>query len=294
MEAVINLILPVKKYKSGKVREMYDLDDSLLMVATDRLSAFDRVLPDPIPYKGAVLTQISLFWFEFLKDIAENHVLISDFEKYPDELKEFEQLRSRSIIVKKVEPVPVECIVRGYLSGSGWRDYQKTGEVCGIKLPSDLKESEQLPEPIFTPSTKAEKGDHDENIGFDSVVEKVGQETADFLKEKSLELYKKASEYAKEKGIIIADTKFEFGKTGDKIILIDEILTPDSSRFWPADKYGLGGSQPSFDKQYVRDYLEETGWNKEPPAPNLPKEVIENTSKKYLEAYEKLTGKKLE
>ncbi len=293
MKPINDLDLPVEKFKSGKVREMYDLGDSFLMVATDRLSAFDRVLPDPIPYKGAVLNQISLFWFNFLKNNIDNHVLISDFDKYPENLKEHPELKDRSVIVKKVEPIPVECVVRGYLSGSGWRDYQETGEVCGIKLPEELKKSDKLPEPIFTPSTKAEKGDHDENIGFDSVVKKVGQETADFLKEKSLEIYKKASDFAREKGIIIADTKFEFGKTGDKIILIDEVLTPDSSRFWPADKYSPGGSQPSFDKQYVRDYLEETGWNKEPPAPELPDEIIENTTKKYLEAYEKLTGKNL-
>ncbi|MFO7872450.1 MAG: phosphoribosylaminoimidazolesuccinocarboxamide synthase [Candidatus Undinarchaeales archaeon] len=293
MKPIKDLDLPVEKFKSGKVREMFDLGDSFLMVATDRLSAFDRVIPDPIPYKGAVLNQISLFWFDFLKDTIGNHVLISDFEKYPEELKGHPELKDRSVIVKKAEPIPVECIVRGYLSGSGWRDYQKTGEVCGIKLPEGLKKSDKLPEPIFTPSTKAEKGDHDENIGFDSVVKQVGQETADFLKEKSLEIYKKASDFAREKGIIIADTKFEFGKIDDKIILIDEVLTPDSSRFWPADKYSPGGSQPSFDKQYVRDYLEETGWNKEPPAPELPDEIIENTTKKYLEAYEKLTGKKL-
>lgn len=294
MKPIKDLDLPVKKFKSGKVREMFDLGDSFLMVATDRLSAFDRVLPNPIPYKGAVLNQISLFWFDFLKDVIDNHVLISDFDKYPEELKDHSELKDRSVIVKKVEPIPVECVVRGYLSGSGWKDYQKTGEVCGIKLPPNLKESDKLPEPIFTPATKAEKGDHDENIGFDSVVKKVGQETADFLKEKGLEIYKKASGFAREKGIIIADTKFEFGKIDDKIILIDEVLTPDSSRFWPADKYSPGGSQPSFDKQYVRDYLEETGWNKEPPAPELPDEIIKNTTKKYLEAYEKLTGKKLE
>ncbi len=292
MEAITEFNLPLKKFKSGKVREMYDLGDSFLMVATDRISAFDHVLPNGIPYKGIVLNKVSLFWFDFVKDIIDNHILISNFEDFPENLKDFKELKDRSVIVKKVEPIKIECVVRGYLSGSGWREYKEKGEVCGIKLPQGLVESSKLPEPIFTPSTKEEKG-HDINIAFEKMVDLVGEETASFIKEKSLEIYKKATGYALSKGIIIADTKFEFGKIGDKIILIDEVLTPDSSRFWPADLYKPGGPQPSFDKQYVRDYLTSINWNKEPPVPKLPEEIIKETSKKYVEAYEKLTGKKL-
>ncbi len=292
MEAITEFNLPLKKFKSGKVREMYDLGDSFLMVATDRISAFDHVLPNGIPYKGIVLNKVSLFWFDFVKDIIDNHILISNFEDFPENLRDFKELKDRSVIVKKVEPIKIECVVRGYLSGSGWREYKEKGEVCGIKLPQGLVESSKLPEPIFTPSTKEEKG-HDINIAFEKMVDLVGEETASFIKEKSLEIYKKAADYALSKGIIIADTKFEFGKIDDKIILIDEVLTPDSSRFWPADLYKPGGPQPSFDKQYVRDYLTSINWNKEPPVPKLPEEIVKETSKKYVEAYEKLTGKKL-
>jgi len=293
-QTLTTLNLPLKKFKSGKVREMYDLGDSLLMVATDRISAFDRILPNPIPHKGAVLNKMSLFWFDMMKKIIPNHILISDFEKFPVNLKKFPELKDRSVIAKKVTPIPIECVCRGYLSGSGWKEYKETQSVCGIKLPAGLKESDKLPAPIFTPATKEEAGAHDINISFEKTIEIIGKETAEFLRAKTLEIYQKASDYALKRGIIIADTKFEFGRAenGD-IILIDEILTPDSSRFWPLNKYAPGGSQPSFDKQYVRDYLLSINWNKEPPIPELPEDVIENTSKKYVEAYEKLTGKKL-
>ena len=294
LQTITTLDLPLKKFKSGKVREMYDLGDSLLMVATDRISAFDRILPNPIPHKGAVLNKMSLFWFDMMKKIIPNHILISDFEKFPVNLKKFPELKDRSVIAKKVTPIPIECVCRGYLSGSGWKEYKETQSVCGIKLPAGLKESDKLPAPIFTPATKEEAGAHDINISFEKTIEIIGKETAEFLRAKTLEIYQKASDYALKRGIIIADTKFEFGRAenGD-IILIDEILTPDSSRFWPLNKYAPGGSQPSFDKQYVRDYLLSINWNKEPPIPELPEDVIENTSKKYVEAYEKLTGKKL-
>ncbi len=293
-QTIKTLNLPLPKFKSGKVREMYDLGDSFLMVATDRISAFDRILPNPIPYKGAVLNKISLFWFDMMKKIIPNHILISDFEKFPANLKKFPELESRAVIVKKVAPIPIECVCRGYLSGSGWKEYQETQSVCGIKLPAGLKESDKLPAPIFTPATKEEGGAHDINISFEKACELIGEETAEFLRAKTLEIYQTAADYARKRGIIIADTKFEFGRaeTGE-IILIDEVLTPDSSRFWPSDKYAPGGPQPSFDKQYVRDYLLSINWNKEPPIPELPEEVIENTSRKYIEAYEKLTGNKL-
>lgn len=294
MEPLIAIDLPVDLYKSGKVREMFDLGQEYLMVATDRISAFDRILPNGIPYKGAVLNQISLFWFNMVKDIIDNHVLVSDIGQFPENLKEFTALDKRAVIVKKVKALPVECIVRGYLSGSGWKDYQQTGAVCGIELPVGLEESSMLPEPIFTPSTKADTGDHDMNVSFEKAAEIVGEEIATTLQTKSLEIYQKAASYARERGIIIADTKFEFGIYDDEIILIDEVLTPDSSRFWPLDDYMPGKSQKSFDKQYVRDYLLSINWDKEPPIPNLPGEIIHETSKKYLEAYEKLTGKKLE
>lgn len=282
--------------KQGKVRDIFDFGDKLVIVTTDRISVFDVVLPDPIPYKGIVLTQLTKFWCEYLKDVIENHVVQFGVDGLPEEFtKHKEILEKRTMVVKKAKVIPVECIVRGYLSGSGWKEYQKFGTVCSIKLPDGLKESDKLPQPIFTPSTKAEVG-HDENISFDKAKEIVGEETAEFIKQKSIELYKKATEYAETKGIIIADTKFEFGieqKTG-KIILIDEILTPDSSRFWPKETYRPGCSQPSLDKQYVRDYTESTGWDKTYPGPNLPSEVIETTSKKYLEIYRMLTGKEIE
>jgi phosphoribosylaminoimidazole-succinocarboxamide synthase len=285
----------LKPIKKGKVRDIFDLGDKLVIVTTDRISVFDVVLDDPIPYKGVVLTQLTKFWAEFLKDGIENHIIQFGVDGLPEEfLKHKDVLQQRTMVVKKAKVLPIECIVRGYLSGSGWKEYQKTQSVCGIKLPTGLRESEKLPEPIFTPSTKAEVG-HDENITFEKAAEIIGKDKAEFIKQKSIELYKKASDYAETRGIIIADTKFEFGvdeKTGN-IILIDEILTPDSSRFWPKDKYEVGKPQPSFDKQYVRDYTESTGWGKTYPGPRLPQEVIKNTTEKYLEIYELLTGKSL-
>jgi phosphoribosylaminoimidazole-succinocarboxamide synthase len=287
--------LGLKPIKKGKVRDIFDLGDKLVIVTTDRISVFDVVLDDPIPYKGVVLTQLTKFWSEFLKDVIENHIIQFGVDGLPEEFsKHKDVLQQRTMVVKKAKVLPIECIVRGYLSGSGWKEYQKTQSVCGIKLPPGLKESEKLPEPIFTPSTKAEVG-HDENITFEKATEIIGKDKAEFIKQKSIELYKKAAEYAETKGIIIADTKFEFGvdeKTGN-IILIDEILTPDSSRFWPKDKYEVGKPQPSFDKQYVRDYTESTGWNKTYPGPRLLQEVIKNTTEKYLDIYKLLTGKSL-
>lgn len=280
--------------KQGKVRDIFDLGDKLVIVATDRISVFDVVLPDPIPYKGVVLTQLTKFWCEYLKDIIENHIISFGVDGLPKEFKKYKDILDlRTMVVKKAKVLPVECIVRGYLSGSGWKEYKQSETVCGIKLPKGLKESSKLPEPIFTPSTKAEVG-HDENITFEKAAELIGKDKAEFIKQKSIELYKKAAEYAELRGIIIADTKFEFGVDKDgKIILIDEILTPDSSRFWPKDKYKEGKPQPSLDKQYVRDYTESTGWNKTYPGPNLPPEVIETTSKKYREIYYLLTGEKI-
>jgi len=287
--------LGLKPSKKGKVRDIFDLGDKLVIVTTDRISVFDVVLDDPIPYKGVVLTQLTKFWSEFLKDVIENHIIEFGVDNLSKEFVEHKDiLQDRTMVVKKAKVLPIECIVRGYLSGSGWKEYQKTQSVCGIKLPSGLKESEKLPQPIFTPSTKADVG-HDENINFEKAAEIIGKDKAEFIKQKSIELYKKAASYAETRGIIIADTKFEFGideQTG-KIILIDEILTPDSSRFWPKDKYEVGKSQPSFDKQYVRDYTESTGWNKTYPGPKLPEEVIKNTTEKYLEIYKLLTGKNL-
>lgn len=277
----------------GKVRDLYDLGDKILMVTTDRMSAFDVILPNAITDKGKVLNQISLFWFDYLKDVVPNHLITANVDEYPEECQEYREfLEGRSMLVKKVQPFPVECVVRGYISGSGWKSYKKTQEVCGIKLEENLVESQKLPEAIYTPSTKEEVGEHDINISFEESADIIGQEHAEKLKELSLEIYKKASEFAKTKGIIIADTKFEFGIYNDEIILIDEVLTPDSSRFWPEDLYAPGGSQPSFDKQFVRDYLEKIEWDKTPPAPVLPEEIIENTSKKYKEALEKLAGEK--
>jgi phosphoribosylaminoimidazole-succinocarboxamide synthase len=277
--------------KRGKVRDIYDLGENLLMVATDRISAFDVVMPDPIPDKGVILTQISLYWFEIMKPIIDNHVISADVNDYPPICMPYaETLRGRSMLVKKTEPLPIECVVRGYLSGSGWKSYQESLTVCGIPLPQGLRESDKLPEPIFTPSTKEELGAHDVNIDFDEAATRIGSDLASNVKELSLAIYKKGAEIADEKQIIIADTKFEFGCIGDELILIDEILTPDSSRFWPKDTYQPGGSQQSFDKQYVRDHLISINWNKHPPGPSLPEDIIRNTRKKYLEALSQLTG----
>jgi phosphoribosylaminoimidazole-succinocarboxamide synthase len=280
---------------SGKVRDVYQLDDErLLFVATDRISAFDYVLATGIPQKGRVLTQISLFWFDFLSDLVPNHVITADIDRYPQALRKYaDQLRGRSMIVQRAEMFPVECVVRGYISGSAWKEYKATGEVCGIALPAGLRESDAFPEPIFTPATKAVTG-HDENISFARMCEIVGTETSSHLRDLTLRIYKKAAAYARQRGIIIADTKFEFGRTAKGITLADEVLSPDSSRFWPADKYAPGRGQESYDKQYVRDYLEEIRWNKQPPAPALPEEVARHTSDKYLDAYFQITGHKLD
>jgi len=282
-------------FASGKVRDVYQIgSDHLLFIATDRISAFDYVLATGIPHKGQVLTQISLFWFDFLRDLVPNHVVTAEVSKYPAEVRKYaDQLRGRSMLVRRADMFPVECVVRGYLSGSGWKEYKASGSVCGIKLPAGLRESEQLPEPIFTPATKATTG-HDENISFEHMSQLVDPEDARMLRNLSLAIYKKAADYARQKGIIIADTKFEFGRTAAGITLADEVLTPDSSRFWPADKYEPGMSQQSFDKQYVRDYLEEIRWNKQPPAPALPSEVARKTSEKYVQAYRQLTGRELD
>jgi phosphoribosylaminoimidazole-succinocarboxamide synthase len=282
-------------HASGKVRDVYQLDNErLLFVATDRISAFDYVLATGIPYKGHILSQISLFWFDFLSEIVPNHVITAEVDSYPQDLQKYaDQLRGRSMIVQRAEMFPVECVVRGYISGSAWKEYQASGKVCGIDLPSGLRESEAFPEPIFTPATKAVSG-HDENIPFAKMCEIVGTETASYLRELTLRIYAKAAAYARQRGIIIADTKFEFGRTAKGITLADEVLTPDSSRFWPADKYEPGRSQESYDKQYVRDYLEQIRWNKQPPAPALPAEVASHTSEKYLDAYLQVTGHKLD
>jgi len=276
----------------GKVRDIYEVGEDLLIVATDRLSAFDVVIPTPIPDKGKVLTQLSLFWFEKLQGIVPNHIITAT--DFTGALAPYAaELAGRSMLVKRTEPIPIECVVRGYLSGSGWKDYQKTGKVCGIPLQAGLTESAQLPEPIFTPSTKATSG-HDENISFEEAATAIGASLALRLRDVSIEIYKRAAEYASARGIIIADTKFEFGLAGQELIWIDEALTPDSSRFWPADEYQAGRAQPSFDKQYVRDYLERIGWNKMPPAPALPAEVVAATRARYREAYERVTGHPLD
>lgn len=275
----------------GKVRDVYDLGDCLLMIATDRISAFDVVMPDPVPDKGKVLTQISLFWFDVMKDMVPNHVITSNVDAYPEVCRPYaDELRGRSMLVKKAAPLTIECVVRGYLSGSGWKSYQKTRTVCGIQLPDGLTESDKLPEPLFTPSTKAEIGLHDENIDFDEAAKMIGKPLADRVKSLSLAIYQKGVEFAAGKGIIIADTKFEFGLLGDELILIDEVLTPDSSRFWPKTSYKPGGAQESFDKQFVRDYLLSIKWDQKPPAPKLPEHVIEGTRKKYMEALQLLAG----
>lgn len=279
--------------KSGKVRDIYDLGEYFLIISTDRLSAFDVIMGQGIPFKGKVLTKISEFWFDHTKDIIKNHLVTTDVNKFPKECFEYaEDLEGRSMLVQKADVVQIESVVRGYITGSGWVDYKKTGEVCGIKLPVGLVESEKFPEPLFTPATKAEIGLHDENISEDAAKEIAGVETINFMKNKTIEIYKKAVEFALRKGIIIADTKMEFGKIGDEIILVDELLTPDSSRFWPLDKYEKGKSQESFDKQFVRDYLISIKFNKQPPPPQLPEDIIQKTSEKYLEALEKLTGEK--
>jgi phosphoribosylaminoimidazole-succinocarboxamide synthase len=275
----------------GKVRDIYDLGDHLLIVATDRLSAFDVVLPDPIPDKGKVLTQISLFWFQQMADITPNHLVAWEVADFPQELQKYgEVLQGRSMLVKKAEPLAIEAIVRGYLSGTGWKDYQASGKVCGYTLPAGLRESDKLPEPLFTPSTKAELGEHDLNIDLAQAEKIVGAELAQAVAQRALAIYGRARDYAATKGIIIADTKFEFGTIDGELILIDEVLTPDSSRFWPEDKYAPGQSQQSYDKQFVRDYLESIGFDKKPPAPKLPAEVIEGTRQRYLEALTRLTG----
>ncbi len=281
-------------FKRGKVRDVYSVGDYYLIVSTDRLSAFDVIMSQGIPFKGKILTKISEFWFSFVKHIVPNHIVTTDVNEYPDECKQYaDLLEGRSMLVKKADVVPIECIVRGYISGSGWNDYKRTGEISGIKLRPGLVESEKLDEPIFTPSTKAEIGIHDENISFEQAANKVGSEVINKLKNYSIEIYKHAAEYALSKGIIIADTKMEFGFYNGELIIVDELLTPDSSRFWPVDKYEKGRAQESFDKQIVRDYLLSINFNKQPPPPLLPNEVIEKTSKKYLEVLEKLTGEKI-
>jgi len=284
-----------KLLKRGKVRDIYKVDDKLLIVATDRMSAFDVVMDDPIPDKGKILTSISIFWFNQLEPIVENHIISTNPAEYPESCQIYrKQLEGRSMLVKEARPLPVECIVRGYLSGSGWLEYKSKGSICGIPLQEGLVESEKLPDPIFTPSTKAAEGIHDENISFERVIEILGKETAEKIKKLSLRIYEFGRVLAAQKGIIIADTKFEFGFEDDHLILIDEVLTPDSSRFWPTDAYSPGGPQKSFDKQFLRDYLNSLDWPKEPPPPKLPSEIIEKTRDKYVEALERLTGHGLE
>ena len=277
----------------GKVRDNYVVGDKLLIVATDRISAFDYVLATPIPDKGRVLTQLSIFWFDFLKDLVPTHFLTANVDEYPDPLPRYrDQLEGRSMLVRRAKMFDIECVARGYLSGSGWKEYKQTSAVCGVPLPAGLTESAKLPEPIFTPATKAVTG-HDENISFERAAEIVGLESATRLRDLTLGIYKKASDYAETRGLILADTKFEFGFVGNELVLADEVLTPDSSRFWPRDAYKPGGAQPSYDKQYVRDYLEEIKWNKQPPAPALPEEVAAHTADKYRDAYRLLTGRSL-
>ncbi len=276
----------------GKVRDIYDLGDSLLFVATDRISAFDCVLASGIPCKGRVLTQLSLFWFDFLKDVVPSHLITANIEKYPRRASRHPSVRGRSMLVRKAEMLPVECVARGYLAGSAFKEYQSNGQVCGIPLPPGLRDGDRLPEPIFTPATKAVTG-HDVNVPFRYVANSLGVDVAGQLRDLTLEIYSRAAAYALEKGIILADTKFEFGVVEGNLILADEVLTPDSSRFWPADSYSPGGPQLSFDKQFVRDHLERTGWNKRPPAPALPEDVVRKTSEKYIDAYTRLTGLEL-
>jgi phosphoribosylaminoimidazole-succinocarboxamide synthase len=283
----------IERVARGKVRDIYAAGEFLVIVATDRLSAFDYVLPTPIRDKGRVLTALTLFWLERLRDVVPNHFVSADVGDYPREFHAFaDQLEGRSMLVRRAKMIDVECVARGYVSGSGWKDYKRDSSICGIPLPAGLRESDQLPEPIFTPASKATSG-HDENIAFETVAQKIGESLASQLRNLTLAIYTKAAEYAATRGIIIADTKFEFGFAGDQLVLADEVLTPDSSRFWPRESYQPGGPQPSYDKQYVRDYLESIHWNKQPPAPPLPPEVMERTSEKYREAYRVLTGKTL-
>jgi len=290
---ILQTQIPNTNVRRGKVRDVYDLGDKMLLAASDRLSAFDVIMKTGIPHKGQVLTQISKFWFGFLAGVVENHLLSDDPKQYPAPFCNYaEQLVGRSMLVKKTQVLPVECIVRGYITGSGWKEYQKQGTVCGIKLPAGLRQCDKLPEPIFTPSTKAEQGQHDENISFEEAVKTLGQQKAEYVRDKSIEVFKKASEYAESRVIILADTKFEWGEIDGRIILIDEVLTPDSSRFWPADKYQPGREQESFDKQFVRNYLEDIKFNKSGPGVELPADIVAKTQAKYIEAYEKLTGKK--
>jgi phosphoribosylaminoimidazole-succinocarboxamide synthase len=277
--------------KRGKVRDVYDLGDHLLMIATDRISAFDVVMPNPIPDKGKILNRLSLFWFREMEPLVGNHVVSGMVADYPEACRPYaDDLRDRSMLVKKARPLPIECVVRGYISGSGWASYRKNGTICGIRLPEGLKESDKLPHPIFTPSTKEEVGQHDINIDYDEVVRRIGAEAAAKVKELSLDIYRRGAALAEQKGIIIADTKFEFGYCGDDLVLIDEVLTPDSSRFWPRATYAPGGAQKSYDKQYLRDYLVSINWDKQPPAPALPESVVRDTRRKYLEALDQLTG----
>lgn len=283
----------VERISTGKVRDIYGVGENLLIVATDRISAFDCVLPQGIPDKGRVLTRMSLFWFDYLKDVVPNHLITAEVDDYPDPLPKFrDQLEGRSMLVKRCRMEPVECVARGYISGSGWKEYRASGSVCSISLPAGLRESDKLPQPLFTPATKAESG-HDENVPFDAVMKIVGQETAEKLRDLTLQIYVRASEYAERRGIILADTKFEFGWHSNVLLLADEVLTPDSSRYWPRHEYAPGGAQKSFDKQFVRDYLETLDWNKQPPAPDLPADVIEKTAEKYREAYRLIAGHKL-
>jgi phosphoribosylaminoimidazole-succinocarboxamide synthase len=292
---ILQTNIPDTSPKRGKVRDIYDLGDSLIIAASDRLSAFDVIMKSGIPYKGAVLTQISKFWFDFLGSEVEHHLITDDVTKFPAPFNKFpDQLVGRSMLVKKTNVLPIECVVRGYLAGSGWKEYQQSGTVCGHKLPAGLKQCQKLPKVIFTPATKEEMGKHDENIDFDRCVKIVGKKTAEYIRDKSISIFEKASKYAESRGIVLADTKFEWGRIGDKIILIDEVLTPDSSRFWPADKYQVGRDQESFDKQFVRNYLESINFNKSGPGVTLPEDIVNKTSAKYIEAYEKLTGKKFE
>lgn len=294
METVLQTSITEIEPKRGKVRDIYDLGDKLLIVASDRLSAFDVVMANGIPHKGAILTQISLFWFDFLSDIVEHHLISADIADFPAPFCDHPELAGRSMLVKKVEVLPIECVVRGYLAGSGWKEYCADGTVCGHRLPEGLKQCDKLPELIFTPATKAEMGEHDENISVERAAEIIGQDKAEYVRDRSIEIFRKASEYAETKGIILADTKFEWGEVKGKIILIDEVLTPDSSRFWPADKYEPGRDQESYDKQFVRNYLEDINFDKSGPGVVLPDDIREKTAAKYIEAYEQLTGKTFE
>jgi phosphoribosylaminoimidazole-succinocarboxamide synthase len=292
-EVLLETKLPLPLVTRGKVRDIYDLGDSLLFIASDRISAFDCILASGIPCKGRILTQMSLFWFDFLQDVVPSHLLTANVAEYPRKLSRYrKKLDGRSMLVKKAQMIQVECVARGYLAGSGWKEYQEKGSVCGIPLPPGMRDGDQLPEPIFTPATKAQSG-HDMNVSFQYVAKLLGVELAGQLRDLTLDLYGRAAKYALEHGIIVADTKFEFGFVNERLVLADEVLTPDSSRYWPADTYRPGGPQYSFDKQYVRDYLETLNWNKRPPAPSLPAEIIEKTSEKYEEAFKRLTGRTL-